>query len=163
MRHLTLDDSLTLLSAREDPVGIISKLDRAVIDEIQRANWIDHAFAGKILHEGVNQTPERSLAQRVLKGGYPEAISRTSAQRRQAWATQYLEAITQRDVCDFAGIHKLHELPRFLRALAQTSGQMCNYAKLGGEVGLDGKTAAKYINIFEQMYLLKRVNVWASN
>ena len=47
--------------------------------------------------------------------------------------------------------------------LAQTSGQMCNYAKLGGEVGLDGKTAAKYINIFDQLYLLKRVNVWASN
>jgi predicted AAA+ superfamily ATPase len=222
VQYLTLDDSITLLSAREDPLGMISRLDRAVIDEIQRApelllaikksvdedrrpgrflltgsanlmalptvadslagrmetlsllplsqseiegqraNWIDHAFAGKILHAGVNQ-PERSLAQRVLKGGYPEAISRTSAKRRQAWATQYLEAIIQRDVRDFAGINKLDELPRFLRALAQTSGQMCNYAKLGGEVGLDGKTAAKYINIFEQMYLLKRVNVWASN
>jgi predicted AAA+ superfamily ATPase len=222
VQYLTLDDSLTLLSAREDPLGMISKLDRAVIDEIQRApelllaikksvdedrrpgrflltgsanlmalptvadslagrmetlsllplsqseiegqraNWIDNAFAGKILHTGVNQ-PERSLTQRVLKGGYPEAISRTSAKRRQAWAMQYLEAIIQRDVRDFAGINKLDELPRFLRALAQTSGQMCNYAKLGGEVGLDGKTAAKYINIFEQMYLLKRVNVWASN
>jgi predicted AAA+ superfamily ATPase len=126
--------------------------------EGQRTNWIDNAFAGKILHAGVNQ-PERSLAQRVLKGGYPEAISRTSAKRRQAWATQYLEAIIQRDVRDFAGINKLDELPRFLRALAQTSGQMCNYAKLGGEVGLDGKTAAKYINIFEQMYLLKRVTL----
>jgi predicted AAA+ superfamily ATPase len=130
--------------------------------EGQRTNWIDNAFAGKILQNGVNH-PERSLAQRVLKGGYPEALSRISAKRRQAWATQYLEAIIQRDVRDFAGINKLDELPRFLRALAQTSGQMCNYAKLGGEVRLDGKTAAKYINIFEQMYLLKRVNVWASN
>jgi hypothetical protein len=222
IQYLTLDDSLTLLSAREDPVGMISKLDRSVIDEIQRApelllaikksvdedrrpgrflltgsanlmalptvadslagrmetlsllplsqseiegrraNWIDNAFSGKILNEGVNQ-PEKSLAQRILKGGYPEAISRTSAKRRQAWAMQYLEAIIQRDVRDFAGINKLDELPRFLRALAQTSGQMCNYAKLGGEVGLDGKTAAKYISIFEQMYLLKRVSVWARN
>jgi predicted AAA+ superfamily ATPase len=222
LQYFTLDDALTLLSAREDPVGMISKLDSAVIDEIQRApelllaikksvdedrrpgrflltgsanlmalptvadslagrmetlsllplsqseieskgaNWIDNAFAGKILPEGVNR-PERSLAQRVLKGGYPESISRTSAKRRQAWAMQYVEAIIQRDVRDFAGINKLDELPRFLRALAQTSGQMCNYAKLGGEVGLDGKTAAKYINVFEQMYLLKRVSVWARN
>ena len=37
MRYLTLDDNLTLLSAREDPVGFIRNLDRAVIDEIQRA------------------------------------------------------------------------------------------------------------------------------
>ena len=36
-RYLTLDDDLTLLSAREDPVGLIRGLDRAVIDEVQRA------------------------------------------------------------------------------------------------------------------------------
>ena len=36
-RYLTMDDRLTLLSAREDPVGLIRSLDRAVIDEIQRA------------------------------------------------------------------------------------------------------------------------------
>ncbi len=35
--YLTLDDELTLLSAREDPVGMIRNLDRAVIDEIQHA------------------------------------------------------------------------------------------------------------------------------
>ncbi len=37
LRYLTLDDELTLLSAREDPVGMIRSLDHAVIDEIQRA------------------------------------------------------------------------------------------------------------------------------
>jgi uncharacterized protein len=37
LRYLTLDNELTLLSAREDPVGMIRSLDRAVIDEIQRA------------------------------------------------------------------------------------------------------------------------------
>ena len=36
MRYLTLDDELTL-SARQDPTGMIRSLDRAVIDEIQRA------------------------------------------------------------------------------------------------------------------------------
>jgi predicted AAA+ superfamily ATPase len=37
IRYLTLDDELTLLAAKEDPVGMIRSLDRAVIDEIQRA------------------------------------------------------------------------------------------------------------------------------
>lgn len=40
---------------------------------------------------------------------------------------------------------------------------MCNYTQLGGQVGLDSKTAARYLGIFEQMYLLKRVEVWANN
>ena len=40
---------------------------------------------------------------------------------------------------------------------------MCNYTQLGGQIGLDHKTAARYIGVFEQMYLLKRVEVWAKN
>lgn len=31
LRYLTLDDQITLLSAQEDPVGMIRSLDRAVI------------------------------------------------------------------------------------------------------------------------------------
>lgn len=222
LRYLTLDDELTLLSAREDPVGMIRSLDRAVIDEIQRApalllaikksvdedrrpgrflltgsanlmalptvtdslagrmetlsllplsqseiagqstNWIDSVFTGQLPRPGSSARTD-DLAGRVLRGGYPEAISRSTARRRTAWARQYLDAILTRDVRDVAGIEKLDQLPRFLRALSQMAGQMCNYTQLGGQVGLDGKTAAKYISVFEHMYLLKRVDVWARN
>lgn len=221
-RYLTLDDELTLLSAREDPVGMIRSLDRAVIDEIQRApqlllaikksvdadrrpgrflltgsanlmtlptvadslagrmetlsllplsqseieahsaNWIDNAFAGRIL-EADGAAVGADLIGRVLRGGYPEAMARASARRRVAWARQYLDAIVQRDVRDVASIDKLDQLPRVLRALAQTAGRMCNYTQLGGHVGLDGKTVARYVGVFEQMYLLKRIDVWARN
>jgi predicted AAA+ superfamily ATPase len=54
-------------------------------------------------------------------------------------------------------------LPRFLRGLAQTAGQICNYSQLGGQVGLDSKTVAKYIGIFEKMYLLRRIEVFSNN
>jgi hypothetical protein len=222
LRYLTMDDDLTLLSAREDPVGLIRSLDRAVIDEVQRApqlllaikkrvdedrrpgrflltgsanlmvlptvadslagrmetllllplsqneierrpaNWIDSAFAGRLLQMD-QPAVDDDLIERVLRGGYPEAISRASARRRVAWARQYLDAIIQRDVRDVAGIEKLDQLPRFLRALAQMAGQMCNYTQLGGQVGLDGKTASRYVGVFEQMYLLKRIEVWARN
>lgn len=36
-RYLTLDDENTLIAARDNPVGFVRGLDRAVIDEIQRA------------------------------------------------------------------------------------------------------------------------------
>ncbi|PLC55496.1 AAA family ATPase [Pollutimonas nitritireducens] len=222
LRYLTMDDQLTWLSAREDPVGMIRSLDRAVIDEVQRApqlllaikksvdedrrpgrflltgsanlmalptvadslagrietlsllplsqseieispaNWIDSAFAGQLL-KADQPSVGKDLMDRVLRGGYPEAISRASAKRRMAWARQYIDAIIQRDVRDVAGIEKLDQLPRFLRALAQTAGQMCNYTRLGGQVGLDGKTASRYVGVFEHMYLLKRIDVWARN
>ena len=222
LRYLTLDDELALLSAREDPVGMIRSVDRAVIDEIQRVpqlllaikksvdqdrrpgrflltgsanlmalptvadslagrmetlsllplsqseiescptNWMDAVFAGRIL-QMAKPALDDDLIERVLRGGYPEAILRVSAKRRFAWARQYIDAIIQRDVRDVAGIDKLDQLPRFLRALAQMAGRMCNYSQLGGQVGLDGKTASRYVGVFERMYLLKRIDVWSRN
>ena len=47
-----------------------------------------------------------------------------------------------------------------MRVLLLTSGRM---GKLGGQVNLDGKTAKRYIALFEQMYLLKRIDVWSHN
>jgi len=126
------------------------------------SNWIDHAFAGKLLKVSEPMTGE-DLVEAVLCGGYPEALSRATTRRRTAWARQYIDALIQRDVLDVANIDKLDQLPRFLRSLAQVSGQMCNYTQLGGQVGLDSKTAARYVGVFEQMYLLKRVDVWARN
>ena len=170
LRYLTLDDELTLLAARADPVGLIRSLDRAVIDEIQRApqlllaikksvdedrrpgrflltgsanlmalplvadslagrmetlsllplsqteiegrsaNWIDQAFAGHLLKANSLALGD-ALTERVLRGGYPEAITRVSAKRRMAWARQYVDALIQRDVLDVAGIDKLDLLP----------------------------------------------------
>ena len=37
MRYMTLDDDVLLAAAQQDPVGLIRGLDRAVIDEAQRA------------------------------------------------------------------------------------------------------------------------------
>ncbi len=222
LRYLTLDDELTLLAAGEDPVGMIRGLDRAVIDEIQRApqlllaikrsvdedrragrflltgsanlmvlptvadslagrmetlsllplsqceihgtgtNWLDGAFAGH-LPEVLVPLVDEALLETVVRGGYPEAVVRATPRRRNAWAKQYIDALIQRDVRDVAAVDRLENLPRFLQALALVSGQMCNYSRLGGHLGLDHKTAARYIGIFEHMYLLKRIEVWASN
>ena len=222
LRYLTLDDPMVQLAARQDPVAWIRELDRAVIDEVQRApdlllaikksidedrragrflltgsanlmtlptvadslagrmetltllplsqseiagshgNWIDQAFQGALLS---TEQPVigAQLVRTVLRGGYPEAIARDSDRRRNAWAQQYIDALIQRDVRDIATIDKLDELPRLLNAIAQTAGSVSNYSGLGAAVNLDSKTTAKYVGIFEQMYLLNRVDAWARN
>lgn len=224
-RYLTLDDEVTLLAAKQDPVGFVRSIDCAVIDEIQRApglllaikksvdedrrpgrflltgsanlmsipsaadslagrmevlvllplaqcemastpgrslRWLDELFSGDPMSAGMPVVGE-ALVEKVLSGGYPEAINRSDARRRRVWARQYIDALVQRDVRDIANIDKLDQLPRLLKALAQTAGQLCNYSQLGGQVGLDHKTASKYVAVFEQMYLMQRMNAWAGN
>ncbi len=125
-------------------------------------NWLDSIFAEKMPKLRPTSVVQTTIA-RALCGGYPEVVARPSARRRTAWGIQYTGAILARDVRDIANVEKLDQLPRFLSALAQTSGQVCNLTQLGGQLGLDHKTVSKYISIFEQMYLLKRVDSWANN
>lgn len=57
-RYLTLDDDSTLTAARTDPVGFIRPLERAVIDEIQRAPELILAIKESVDR---NQAPGRFL------------------------------------------------------------------------------------------------------
>lgn len=63
----------------------------------QPSAWIDALFAAQV---------GEALEERVLTGGYPEALHRSSERRRQAWAHSYLNAILQRDVREIAGTFK---------------------------------------------------------
>jgi len=47
--------------------------------------------------------------------------------------------------------------------LAQTSGQLCNFSQLGGQIGLDHKTVGKYLAVFKQMFLMQHVPVWSTS
>lgn len=124
--------------------------------------WIDAVFEGRIPS---TKHPEVGvkLLDKVLRGGYPDAVARETPRRRSAWARQYVDALIQRDVRDIASIDKLDQLPRLLNSLAQMAGQLCNFTQLGGQVGLDSKTANKYLAVFEQMFLLRRVQPWSGN
>ncbi len=221
-RYVSLDDETALGAARDDPAGFLRPLDRAILDEVQRApellraiklsvdhdrrpgrflltgsadlltlptvsdslagrmevvtllplsqaelqrttsRFIDQAFAGKTL-EVIEAASGEKLVQRVLRGGYPEMLRRADPARRRNWARDYIAAIVQRDVRDISSIERLDVLPRLLRILAQHSGQLTNFTQLGGQIGLDEKTARKYLGVLEQLFLVRRLDPWHHN
>jgi predicted AAA+ superfamily ATPase len=124
--------------------------------------WLDILFADGVL-AATQPAVGDALVDKVIRGGYPEALSREDNRRRKTWAKQYIDSLILRDIKDIASIDKLDQVPRLMRALAQTAGQLCNYSQLGGQVGIDHKTASKYIAIFEQMYLMQRLQPWSGN
>jgi predicted AAA+ superfamily ATPase len=123
-------------------------------------DWIDQVFAGRIPHPAAGRA---DVAERVLRGGYPEALARATPRRRQAWARQYADMLLRRDIRDLVRLDKTEHLPRLLAMLAQVSGQLCNFTQLGSQIGLDHKTVAKYLAVFEQLFLMQRVPAWSGN
>ena len=93
LRYLTLDDELTLLAARQDAIGMVRSLDRAVIDEIQRAPQLLLAIKksvdedrrpGRFLLTGsANLMTLPSVAESLA--GRMERLSATSTSSRSMW------------------------------------------------------------------------------
>ena len=157
---LTLPKVSESLAGRMEIVDLLP-LSRAEIQGI-KPTFLEKAFAGRLAKPPETMIGD-DLVRAVLVGGYPEMLRREDAKRRQAWARDYVKAIMQRDVRDVAEVEKLDHLPRLLRVLAHHSGQLTNFARIGGQLGLDDKTTSKYVAVLEQLFLVRRVEPWFSN
>ncbi|MCK4340573.1 MAG: ATP-binding protein [Phycisphaerae bacterium] len=114
--------------------------------------FIDTLFAGRFPRLGTVEKKGRPIAERLLKGGYPEARQRKSEQRRRAWFAAYIDTILQRDVRDLANIEGLTALPRLLALLATRASSLLNYADL-----------ARSIQIPQTTFLIQLLPPWSSN
>ena len=124
---------------------------------------LDRLFDGAALPPVVNPVIGGELMSRVLKGGYPEVLRRSSASRQQAWLEDYVALILDRDVRDIAQIDQLGRLPRLLDVLAAHAGQLVNHSSYGAALGLTSPTAQKYVSILERLYLVHQVPPWSHN
>lgn len=128
----------------------------------QTPTFTERLFEGK-LQSQKDAIIGDDLVQRVLIGGFPEAIARESERRRQDWARSYVTSILTRDLKDIADIEKLTELPRFVRLLAEHSGQLVNYSQFGAGINVSHKTGQRYVSLLEQVFFVSTLQPWYTN
>lgn len=128
----------------------------------KKTTFLDSLYAAKI-PKPQNILLGETLIEAVLAGGFPEAIDRVNERRRITWARSYLNSILTRDLRDIADVERLTELPKFVRFLAEHSGQLVNYSKLGGEIRVSHKTAQRYVGLLEQIFLVTTLEPWYTN
>ncbi len=124
--------------------------------------FLERLFDGKLQGDQAAIVGD-DLAKLVLVGGFPEAISRDSERRRQDWARSYLTSVLTRDLRDIADIEKLTELPKFVRLVAEHSGQLVNYSQFGGSINVSHKTGQRYVTLLEQVFLVSTLQPWYTN
>ncbi|MBI3291291.1 MAG: ATP-binding protein [Elusimicrobia bacterium] len=100
--------------------------------------------------------PRLSLAEWMLRGGYPEIASRKTVDR-QLWCGSYITTYIERDVRNLAAIGDLSQFERFLRLCATRTAQVLNLSEMAHDIGVSVPTAKRWISILEtgyQIYLL---------
>ncbi|MBI2218067.1 MAG: ATP-binding protein [Candidatus Rokubacteria bacterium] len=103
------------------------------------------------------------LAERIVAGGYPAALSRQTARRRRAWYLDYVETQVQRDVRDLAQIRALEAVPRLLALAAGYTARLINVTDLAAPFQLARQTVYDYVILLERVFLIERLPPWHTN
>ncbi len=133
--------------------------------EIQgvKENFMDEVFAKNTPSFIQIKSDKTGIINRIVSGGYPEAIKRSAPARRKAWFGSYITTILQRDVRDISNIEGLTAMPRLLSLLAARTSSLLNFAELSRSSGLPQSTLKRYMTLLETTFLITLLPAWSGN
>ena len=95
----------------------------------------------------------------MVRGGFPEAVSRHSASRREAWFDSYLSTIIQRDIRELGDLARLTEVPHLLRLLAARAASLVNMAEISRSAVMPQTTLKRYVALLHSLFLVSLLPV----
>jgi uncharacterized protein len=125
--------------------------------------FIDACFDDKPSTLPASPVDRDALVRRLVRGGYPEAVSRAGDPARRRWFDAYLATLLQRDLRDLAAVEQVVAVPRILEAAAARTGGPLNVADLGRSLGLNQMTLRRYLVLLEALFLIFRLPPWFEN
>jgi predicted AAA+ superfamily ATPase len=128
----------------------------------RKSTFLDALFAGTFKTRRTERLVSQ-LAERIVAGGYPVALARTSARRRATWYRDYVEAIVQRDVRELTRISALDVLSRLVAAAAGQTARLLNVSDLAGPFSVSRPTIRDYVTLLQRVFLLEELPPWHSN
>lgn len=97
------------------------------------------------------------------RGGYPDSCLASSDEVSMQWREDFISSYVERHLPQ-QGIEAAPVLlRRFCTMLAHQQGATINLAKTAGSLGIDGKTARRYLDLLEGLYLVRALPPWTGN
>jgi uncharacterized protein len=98
-----------------------------------------------------------------LRGGFPESYLAETDSISMDWLENLIRTYLERDVPQMGFHVPAVRLRRLWTMLAHLQGEGVNFSKLGGNLGVDGKTIASYVDILVDLLLVRRLEPWHAN
>lgn len=159
---LLLPDIADSLAGRMEVLSLwpLSSAELADAPELNRA---DALFHGDWSALQIPPCEKSDFIARLTRGGFPEAATRSTPNRREAWFNSYMQAVLQRDVRELANLEQLTEIPNLLQLLAHRSASLLNLAELSRTAKLPQTTLKRYFALLEMLFLVVRLPSWERN
>lgn len=123
--------------------------------------FVDAAFRHGPRIEHSSTLRRRDYLERIVVGGFPEAVRRTP-RRRTAFFDSYLTTLIERDVLELANIERRGDLLKLLALLAARAGGLLVPAALASQSGIPRTTLMRYLDLLSSVFLIKSIPAWAS-
>lgn len=161
--------SARLLSVPEMADALVGRVE---VIELWPFSEIELAGSRSSVLDVIERSPEAivesravrraELADLVVRGSLPEAVSRARG-RRRAWFDAYASTSVTRVVNQIADLERVAEIPRLLRLLAARSAEELNVAKLASEFGWSARTIDAYLAQLSSAFVLQLLPAWSVN
>ena len=164
-----LTGSAQVLALRQLPDALPGRMEIIELwpfsqGEIDRSPdaFIDAAFARGPDLSRTSALRKRHYLDRIVRGGYPEAVRR-SPRRRAAFFDSYLTNLIERDIKELAVIERRSDLRRLLALLAGRTGSLLVAATLATESGIPRTTLNRYLELLSAVFLIKQIPAWSAS
>jgi len=108
-------------------------------------------------------TPTESMNGHWFRGGYPDAYLSASNETSQQWCDDFITSYVERYLPLLGVASTPLLLRRLCSMLAHQQGSTLNLSNLSNSLGIDGKTAHRYIDLLEGLYLLRSIPAYSTN
>lgn len=128
------------------------------------ANLVETLFGDPrvVVSAAPSLTSRTEYVARVVAGGFPPALRRTTVSSRARWFDDYVKLCLERDVAELARIQQRAALPKLLARLASQTGQVLKMAAAGEAAGLSRRTADNYTRLLEALFLVQQLPAWGT-
>jgi len=130
------------------------------------------SLAGRIVYhelepltlEEVGARGDLEMTHRLwLRGGYPEGYLAASDSVSAQWRENFIQTHLERDMPVLGIRVPATALRRFWTMVAHCQGQVWNASRIAESMGIDHKTARRYLDILCDTYMLRQLPPWHGN
>ncbi len=98
-----------------------------------------------------------------VRGGFPESFLAADEPTSCEWRESFLRTYLERDIPQLGPRIPAETLRRFWTMLAHLQGGLFNAARIASGLGVSGQTVGRYLDLFSDLLLVRRLQPWAEN
>ncbi|MCF6248323.1 MAG: ATP-binding protein [Desulfobacula sp.] len=110
-----------------------------------------------------NMAPEEAFERLMRVGGFPEPFLDGDEREARRWRRERFDRVIKEDIRDLDSIRQISLVELFIHQLRTRVGNLIVMSNIAGEIQVSPKTAAKWVDVLERMYLLFAVRPYSKN